>query len=96
MNVVTVKDVQQVAWLARLALAEAEAGTLTSQLDDILNYVRQLQAIPTDTVAPTSHVLGLSNITRRDVRQPSLLPEVVASLAPARYQHLVKVPKIIE
>lgn len=96
MAVVSQKDVQQVAFLARMALADAEAAKLTSQLDQILQYVRQLQAIPTDDVPPTSHVLELSNITRSDQRQPSLPPEAVVSLAPARHNQFVKVPKIIE
>lgn len=96
MSVVTLKDVQHVAWLARMALADAEAAKLTSQVDQILQYVRQLQAIPTDDVQPTTHVLELSNIARPDQQQPSISPEAVVSLAPARHNQLVKVPKIIE
>lgn len=96
MSVVTVKDVQQVAWLARMALADAEAEKLTSQLDQILQYVRQLQAIPTDQIAPTTHVLPLSNISRPDQRRPSVPPDDVLRLAPARHNQLFKVPKIIE
>lgn len=96
MSVVTVQDVQQVAGLARLALADAEAAMLTAQLDHILDYVRQLQAIPTDDVTPTSHVLELANITRPDQAQPSVPVEEVLRLAPARHNGLYKVPKIID
>ena len=96
MSVVGVSDVQQVAALARLSLSEPEAATLTSQLDHILAYVRQLQAIPTDGVKPTSHVLELSNITRQDQLQPSVPVDEVLRLAPARHNGLFKVPKIID
>lgn len=95
-NVVSVTEVQQVAHLARLALCEAEAAKLGAQLDQILQYVRQLQAIATEGVAPTSHVLELSNITRPDLRQASLPPEDVVAIAPERHNQFIKVPKIIE
>lgn len=96
MALVSQQEVGQVAFLARLALAEAETAKLASQLDQILQYVRQLQAIPTDEVKPTSHILGLSNITRPDHCHPRVSPEAVLRLAPARHHQFFKVPKIIE
>lgn len=95
-SVVSVKDVQQVAQLARLALDAKELETLAAQLDAIVQYVRQLQSVPTQGVPPTSHALPLSDVTRPDARLPSLPPETVAELAPARHGNLVKVPKVIE
>ena len=96
MSVVSVKDVQQVAQLARLALNANELEILATQLDAIVQYVRQLQSVPTQDVAPTSHVLPLSDVTRPDQRLPSLPQETAAELAPARHGNLVKVPKVIE
>jgi aspartyl-tRNA(Asn)/glutamyl-tRNA(Gln) amidotransferase subunit C len=96
MSVVSVTDVQQVAQLARLALSAKELETLAAQLDHILEYVRQLQSVPTQGVAPTSHVLPLADVLRPDQRLPSLPPETIAELAPARHGNLIKVPKVIE
>ena len=96
MSVVSVKEVQQVAWLARLHLKETELNRLAAQLDEILEYVRQLQAVPTEGVEPTSHVLPLSNIMRKDQLQPSSAPEGVLTIAPARHGRLFKVPKIVD
>jgi len=96
MTVVSRQDIQQVALLARLKLGEEELAKFSAQLDDILNYVRQLQAVSTDSVKPTSHVLPLANITRPDERHACLAPEASLSLAPARHGQLVKVPKVIE
>ena len=96
MSVVSQQEVEQVAFLARVALAEAEAAKLAAQLDQILQYVRQLQAIPTDEIKPTSHILELSNITRPDQCQPCVPPEGVLRLAPERHHQFFKVPKIIE
>lgn len=96
MPLVSMKEVQQVAHLARLALNPKELERLATQLDDILKYVRQLQSVSTDGVEPTSHVLPLADITRADQRLPSLPAEEVLRLAPARHGDLVKVPKIID
>ena len=96
MPVVTPDIIKQVAALARLRL-EGEALTrFSAQLDDILQYVQKLQAVATDHVEPTSHVLPLSNITRPDERRPCLPPEASLNLTPARHGQLIKVPKVIE
>ena len=96
MAVVTPDIVRHVARLARLRL-EGEALTrLAAQLDEILKYVQQLQAVPTDRVEPTSHVLPLSNVLRKDEPRPSLSQESVLALAPAQQRPFVKVPKVIE
>jgi len=94
--VVTPSDVEHVALLARLELSQAEVANFCSQLNDILLYVQQLQQVSTDHVAPTSHPLALSNITRPDELWPSLSADEVLAIAPARHHQFVKVPKIIE
>ena len=96
MSVISVKDVQQVAWLARVQLHNGEVQKLASQLDEILQYVRQLQAIPTEGIEPTSHVVTLSNVTRPDQARPSLAPEAILGIAPARHGPFFKVPKVVD
>jgi len=96
MSVVTPDLVKQVAFLARLRLEGHALVQLATQLDGILHYVQQLQAIPTAHVEPTSHVLPLSNVLRRDEPRPSLPSDVMLALAPAANPPFVKVPKVIE
>ena len=96
MAVVTPEVIQQVALLARLRLEGPALTQLAAQLDEILAYVQQLQAVPTEGIEPTSHVLPLSNVLRKDEPQPSLSQEVVLALAPASHTPFVKVPKVIE
>ena len=96
MGIVSVETVKQVAFLARLRL-EGEALTrIAAQLDEILQYVQQLQTVNTDQVEPTSHVLPLSNVLRKDETRPSLSQDEVLTLAPAKHPPFVKVPKVIE
>ena len=96
MGLVTPDVIKQVALLARLRLEGQELTQLAAQLDDILQYVQQLQSVPTDQVEPTSHVLPLSNVLRKDEPLASLPQETVLALAPAHHRPFVKVPKIIE
>lgn len=93
--IVTTKDVEYVARLARLHLAPDEAKRLTAQLESILEYVRQLQQLPTDAVEPTTHVVPMDNVLRADTVQPSLSPDTVVAMAPDRQHHFVRVPKVI-
>jgi aspartyl-tRNA(Asn)/glutamyl-tRNA(Gln) amidotransferase subunit C len=93
---VTPEIVKQVAQLARLRLEGAELAQIATQLDEILRYVQQLQSVPTDQIEPTSHVLPLSNILRKDEPGRSLTQDAVVTLAPAKQPPFVTVPKVIE
>ena len=96
MAVVTPEIVKQVALLARLKLEGDALAQTAAQLDEILTYVQRLQAVPTDGVPPTTHVLPLSNVLRKDEPHASLPQQAIAALAPAAQPPFVKVPKVIE
>ena len=96
MGVATPAIIQHVARLARLRLEGGVLTQLARQLEDILQYVQQLQSVDTGEVEPTSHVLPLSNVLRPDELQLSLSQEAVLALAPASQRPFVKVPKVIE
>ena len=96
MAVVTPEIVKQVALLARLRLEGQALTQIAAQLDEILQYVQQLQAVDTEGIEPTTHVLPLTNVLRKDEPTPSLSQDVVVALAPAAQPPFVKVPKVIE
>ncbi len=96
MVVVTPEIVQHVARLARLRLDGPALEQFAAQLNEILAYVQQLQAVPTEGIEPTSHVLPLSNVLREDTPRPSLDQQTVLTLAPARASRFVTVPKVID
>jgi aspartyl-tRNA(Asn)/glutamyl-tRNA(Gln) amidotransferase subunit C len=64
-------DVLHVARLARLRLDDAEVGRMREQLSTILGHVQELSKLDLGDVAPTAHVLDLSNSVRPDVSRPS-------------------------
>lgn len=93
---ITLKDVEHVANLARLELADAEKEQFTGQLNAILKYAEKLNELDTDNVEPTSHVLNVTNVMREDVVKPSLPIEKVLQNAPDEEEGQIKVPAVLE
>lgn len=92
---VTIKDVEHVAELAKLSFSAEEKERLTSELNEILAYMEQLNSLDTSTVEPLSHVVSLSNVFREDVLKPCLSQEEALKNAPSRTDKFFKVPKVI-
>ena len=79
-----------------LELTADELELFTRQLGGILAYVEQINALDTDGVPPTSHVLNRP-VDRDDTLRPSLSREDLLANAPdaAREAGLFKVPRVI-
>ena len=93
---ITEKDVQYVAGLARIHLKEDEATRLTKDLEKILDYINKLNTLDVKDVQPTSHVLPLKNVHREDKVRPSLTQEEALKISVEQYEGAFKVPKVIE
>ena len=89
-------DINQTAELARLHLKPEETEKLTKDLESILAYVDQLKELKTDSVPPTSHVLPIENVFRKDETKKTKVRDAVLDHAPKRESNFFKVPKIIE
>ena len=63
----TRSDVEHVAYLARLGLAEEELARLEGQLNHILDQYAILARLDTDSIAPTAQTIELENILRDDI-----------------------------
>ena len=92
---VTRKDVEHVASLAKLSFTDEEKERLTVQLNEILNYMEQLNSLDTEQVEPLSHVIELNNVFREDVRVPGVTREEALKNAPSKSEKFFKVPKVI-
>lgn len=93
---ITLKDVEHVANLARLALTDAEKAQFTDQLNAILKYAEKLNELDTDNVEPTTHVLPITNVLRDDENRESLPIEKVLLNAPDEEDGQIKVPAVLE
>lgn len=92
----TRQEVEHVAFLSRLELGPDDAEKFADQLSSILKYVEMLNAVNTDGVEPTAHVLSLKNVMRPDEAKPSLDRAAALANAPEQAEGYFKVPKIME
>ena len=95
MSRISADDVRKVAKLARLDLADEKITTYTNQLESILDYVSQLQAVDTTDVPPTTRAVEVVNVTREDGVTPTQVREEILNQAPQREQDFYRVPKIL-
>ncbi|HWH36184.1 MAG TPA: Asp-tRNA(Asn)/Glu-tRNA(Gln) amidotransferase subunit GatC [Candidatus Limnocylindrales bacterium] len=89
------KDVEHVAHLARLRLADDELARLEDQLNHILDQYAVLAQLDTDHIAPTAQTIEVENVLRQDEARPSLALDEALANAPARSGDYVIVPPIL-
>jgi aspartyl-tRNA(Asn)/glutamyl-tRNA(Gln) amidotransferase subunit C len=97
----TPQQVRDVADLARLELSDSELETMARQLGAIVDYVAQLQQVPTEGVEPLAHALPVSNVFRDDTPAESLPVDEALANAPDRRrtnrgEHFYGVPAVLE
>ncbi len=94
------EDVLRVADLAYLDLSEAELETYRAQIDEILEYIGQLNELDTTQVAPMAQVLTSDQTADSTLREDVVVPCDVASevlqQAPDPEPPYFRVPKVIE
>ena len=95
MSHISADDVRKVATLARLDLPDDRIEIYTSQLESILGYVDQLQAIDTTDVPPTTRAVEVVNVTRADGVNATEVREEILDQAPKREGDFYRVPKIL-
>ena len=92
---ISIKDVEHIAQLANLEFTNAEKEKFTHQMNQILEYMDQLNSLDTSNVEPLSHVIELSNVFRADEVKPGVTTEEALKNAPEKNDQFFKVPKVI-
>ena len=77
------EQVLYVARLARLELTEEEVARMSGELSAVLDHIEKIGELDLDGVAPTTHVVEVSNALRPDEPAPSLPREIALEQAPA-------------
>jgi len=90
------EEIEYIASLSRLKLAEEEREMYAVHLSQILEHAERLNELNTDGVEPTAHVLPVHNVFREDEVRPSLEREILLANAPDVENGCFKVPKIVE
>lgn len=92
----TLDDVRRIARLARIEVSAAEAERTRDQLNGILGFVEQLQAVDTSGVEPMSHAVDVVQRLRPDrVTEADRRADFQAA-APETEAGLYLVPQVIE
>ena len=89
-------EVDKIATLARLSLAEDEIVDYTNKLSAIIEMIDELQAVNTDAVTPMAHPLDFPQRLRVDEVTESDQREHFQSGAPEVEGGLYLVPRVIE
>ena len=91
---ITIKDVEHVAKLARLELTDAEKELYTKKLGDVLQYVNQMNEVDTSNIEPMTQVVDFVNVMREDKVVYEQTKEELMKNAPEQENGFFKVPKI--
>ena len=91
---ITIKDVEHVAKLARLELSESEKEMFTHQLGDVLAHVEKMNEVDTTGIEPMPHAIPVYNVMREDVVKYEQTKEEMMANAPFEEDGFFRVPKI--
>lgn len=95
MTNISTSDIQHLASLSSLALADDEVDGLRQDLENIIGYIDQLGELDTSGVEPTYQVTGLENVWREDEVKPGISRDELLNLAPEKQNSQVKVPQVL-
>ena len=90
------KQVQDIAWLARLSIEDEAVAGYAGDMADILALVEQMQAVDTSSVAPLAHPLELITPLRADRVTEEDGREHFQRHAPLTQDGYYLVPKFVE
>ena len=88
--------VRRIAHLARIAVEEGEVAHLQGELNAILAWVEQLQAVDVAGVEPMTSVTPMTMKMREDEVTDGGIPEAIVKNAPQSDDNFFLVPKVVE
>lgn len=95
---ITEKEVQHVAKLARLNMTKKEEEKFVKELSLILGYVDKLKEVNVDKVQPTSHPFEIENVMREDFSREKEegIAKKLIDAAPAQKDNYIKVKTVLK
>jgi len=88
--------VRRIAHLSRIAVGDDEVERLGGELNAILAFVEELNAVDVSGVEPLTSVLPMTMKKRSDVVTDGGFADDILANAPEREDHFFVVPKVIE
>ena len=88
--------VRRIATLARIRVEDSEIPTLQAELNGILGWIEQLNAVNVDGVEPLTGAATMALKMREDLVTDGGYPDQVLANAPDRADNFYAVPKVVE
>ena len=92
---IDIDEVKRIASLAKLEFSNEELKKFTTDLNQILDYVKKLNELNTDDIDITYHPIEYGNVLRDDIVKESLAVDKVLMNAPQKTWQYFVVPKVI-
>lgn len=92
----TPEDVTRIALLSRIELSAEECEKTRDQLNGILGFIEQLQAVDTTGIEPMAHAVDVVQRLRPDVVTEIDRRADFQALAPETEAGLYLVPRVVE
>ncbi|MGR8947228.1 MAG: Asp-tRNA(Asn)/Glu-tRNA(Gln) amidotransferase subunit GatC [Gammaproteobacteria bacterium] len=89
-------EIETIASLAKLDLQRIDVPRLSNDLNNILNFVQQMDAVDTTAVEPLASPVKTENLLRKDERDSAIDRDGFQAVAPATKDGLYLVPKVID
>ncbi|HJO56227.1 MAG TPA: Asp-tRNA(Asn)/Glu-tRNA(Gln) amidotransferase subunit GatC [Candidatus Scalindua sp.] len=93
---IDIKQIEQIANLSRIKLADNEKNVFREQLTSILGYIEKLNELDTDNVQPMAYATSIKNVFREDQQGSSFPRQEILELSPSSANGFFKVPKVLE
>ena len=90
---ITRKEVEHIAKLAKLELSDDEISKFEKELNLILEHFHKLNKVDTNKIEPSFHPLNIKNIFRKDSARKSI--EDALKIAPQKERNHFKIPPIL-
>lgn len=95
-EIITDTEIEHLKRLSRIALGPEETERVRSDLNAMLGYFAQLQALDLEDLPEMARPVALVNVTREDVAEPGLGQAEALALGVAVEDGFFVVPRLVE
>lgn len=91
------EEIQHIATLARVGLAEKDVEKYQHDLSEILDYFKKLEEADVSNVEPIGHITGMQDVFRSDKNEDfgSIGEEAILRNAPEKKEGYIKVKSVL-
>lgn len=90
------ENIKHLAELSNFSVSDAEVESLGGDLQNIINYISQLDELDVENIEPTYQVFEMENVWRDDEIKPmEASREDLLAMTREEKDHQIKVPKVL-